>query len=113
MMRSLTINELENISGVPRSTIYYYVREGLLPTAQKAAASRAIYTDHHVALMRDISRLKVLRLQAGVGESLLDGFPGERLHRAVVVLGEPGRADPYDINIVHAPLVTSLSQQGP
>ncbi len=58
MMQSLTINELEEASGVPRSTIYYYVREGLLPTAQKAAASRAIYTDHHVALLRDISRLK-------------------------------------------------------
>lgn len=58
MMQSLTINELEETSGVPRSTIYYYVREGLLPTAQKAAASRAIYTDHHVALLRDISRLK-------------------------------------------------------
>ena len=58
MMRSLTINELEAASGVPRSTIYYYVREGLLPTAQKAAASRAIYTDHHVALLGDITRLK-------------------------------------------------------
>lgn len=58
MMQSLTINELEETSGVPRSTIYYYVREGLLPTAQKAAASRAIYTDHHVALLRDIRRLK-------------------------------------------------------
>jgi AcrR family transcriptional regulator len=58
MMHSLTINELEDASGVPRSTIYYYVREGLLPTAQKAAASRAIYTDHHVALLGDIGRLK-------------------------------------------------------
>jgi AcrR family transcriptional regulator len=58
MMQSLTISELEKASGVPRSTIYYYVREGLLPTAQKAAASRAIYTDHHVALLRDIGRLK-------------------------------------------------------
>ncbi len=58
MMQSLTINELEATSGVPRSTIYYYVREGLLPTAQKAAASRAIYTEHHVALLGDITRLK-------------------------------------------------------
>jgi AcrR family transcriptional regulator len=58
MMQSLTITDLEKASGVPRSTIYYYVREGLLPTAQKAAASRAIYSDTHVDLLRDISALK-------------------------------------------------------
>jgi AcrR family transcriptional regulator len=58
MMRSLTITELEQASGIPRSTIYYYVREGLLPTAQKAAASRAIYSDQHLELLADISRLK-------------------------------------------------------
>jgi AcrR family transcriptional regulator len=58
MMQSLTISELEEASGTPRSTIYYYVREGLLPTAQKAAASRAVYADHHVALLEEIGRLK-------------------------------------------------------
>ena len=58
MMQSLTITDLEQASRVPRSTIYYYVREGLLPTAQKAAASRAIYSDRHLALLRDISALK-------------------------------------------------------
>ena len=57
-MRSLTITDLERASGVPRSTIYYYVREGLLPTAQKAAASRAVYSDQHLALLRDINGLK-------------------------------------------------------
>jgi AcrR family transcriptional regulator len=57
-MRSLTITDLEAASGVPRSTIYYYVREGLLPPAQKAAASRAIYTDRHLALLCDIDALK-------------------------------------------------------
>jgi AcrR family transcriptional regulator len=57
-MRPLTINELEEASGVPRSTIYYYVREGLLPTAQKAAASRAIYSEVHVELLREIGGLK-------------------------------------------------------
>ena len=58
MMRSLTITDLEKASGIPRSTIYYYVREGLLPTAQKAAASRAIYTHRHLALLTDITTLK-------------------------------------------------------
>lgn len=57
-MQSLTISQLEEVSKVPRSTIYYYVREGLLPSAQKAAVSRAIYVDEHVALLGDIGRLK-------------------------------------------------------
>ena len=57
-MRSLTITELEQACGVSRSTIYYYVREGLLPTAQKAAASRAVYAESHVELLREIRRLK-------------------------------------------------------
>lgn len=57
-MRALTISELERASGVPRSTIYYYVREAILPQAQKAAASRAIYTDAHVELLQEIGRLK-------------------------------------------------------
>jgi AcrR family transcriptional regulator len=57
-MQSLTISQLEKASGVPRSTIYYYVRAGLLPAAQKAAASRAIYTDRHLELLEDIRRLK-------------------------------------------------------
>jgi AcrR family transcriptional regulator/predicted DNA-binding transcriptional regulator AlpA len=57
-MRSLTITELERATGVPRSTIYFYVREGLLPTAQKAAASRAVYAESYVDLLGEISRLK-------------------------------------------------------
>ncbi|MCL5736498.1 MAG: TetR family transcriptional regulator [Actinobacteria bacterium] len=57
-MHSLSITELEKISGAPRSTIYFYVREGLLPTAQKAAASRAVYSHSHIELLGEISRLR-------------------------------------------------------
>jgi AcrR family transcriptional regulator len=57
-MRSLTITELEEATGVRRSTIYFYVRDGLLPAAQKAAASRAIYAEPHVHLLDEITRLK-------------------------------------------------------
>ncbi len=54
----MNISELEQASGVPRTTIYFYVRGGLLPVAQKKAASRAIYSDEHLELLRLISRLK-------------------------------------------------------
>jgi AcrR family transcriptional regulator len=57
-VRALTITELERETGVPRSTVYFYVREGYLPPAQKAAASRGIYTEAHVELLREIIRLK-------------------------------------------------------
>jgi AcrR family transcriptional regulator len=57
-MRALTISQLEEASGVPRSTIYFYVREGLLPVAQKAAASRAVYADSYLDLLREIAALK-------------------------------------------------------
>ena len=58
-MQTLTIRELERSSGVPRSTIYFYVREGLLPIAQKAAASRAVYSETHLELLEQISQLKL------------------------------------------------------
>jgi AcrR family transcriptional regulator len=57
-LRALTIGELENESGTARSTIYYYVRAGLLPPAQNASATRALYTDDHVELLKEIRRLK-------------------------------------------------------
>jgi DNA-binding transcriptional MerR regulator len=57
-MRALSISELESLSGVRREVIYFYVRRGLLPQAQKASATRAIYTDEHVDLLRQIGTLK-------------------------------------------------------
>jgi AcrR family transcriptional regulator len=43
---------------VSRSTIYFYVRAGLLPPAQKSSPTRALYTDDHVELLDEIRRLK-------------------------------------------------------
>jgi AcrR family transcriptional regulator len=57
-VRVLTIGELETESGIARSTIYYYVRAGLLPPAQKSSPTRALYTDDHLELLGEIQRLK-------------------------------------------------------
>ena len=54
----MTISDLERVSGVPRRTIYYYVHLGLLPPAQKASATRAIYTPAHADLLARIGALK-------------------------------------------------------
>jgi len=55
---ALTISTLERETGVPRATIHFYVREGLLPRPQKTAASRALYAEDHVILLRRIGELK-------------------------------------------------------
>jgi DNA-binding transcriptional MerR regulator len=57
-MDALTISAVEKATGVPRSTIHFYVREGLLPRPQKTAASRALYTQDHVRLVELIDKLK-------------------------------------------------------
>jgi AcrR family transcriptional regulator len=58
----MTISQLERESGVGRSTIYYYISEGLLPPAQKASATRAIYDERHLELLDEISSLKAAGL---------------------------------------------------
>ena len=50
----MTISALTAKTGVPRSTIHFYLREGLLPQPQKRASNRSFYTEHHVALIRRI-----------------------------------------------------------
>jgi AcrR family transcriptional regulator len=57
-MRLLTMAELEQETGIARSAIHYYVREGLLPPATRAATNRTFYTDNHVRLILDIRRLQ-------------------------------------------------------
>ena len=55
--------ELSATSGVPVSTIKYYLREGLLPEGVRTSATRATYSEAH------IQRLRVIRalVDAGVG----------------------------------------------
>ena len=57
-MQPMTISQLERESGLGRSTIYYYIAEGLLPPAQKASATRAIYDHRHLELLGEIAELK-------------------------------------------------------
>jgi AcrR family transcriptional regulator len=45
-------------TGASRSSIHYYLREGLLPQPQKTAINRALYTQHHVDLLDRIVDLR-------------------------------------------------------
>lgn len=58
MVEALSISALERETGVPRSTIHFYVRAGLLPQPQKTAASRSLYSRDHARLLQRIRELK-------------------------------------------------------
>jgi AcrR family transcriptional regulator len=77
-LRPLTISELESESGVGRDTVYHYVSIGLLPAAQKARATRALYDESHVDLLSEINRLKAEGRSLREIRSLL----AERIERA-------------------------------
>lgn len=52
------ISELVKKSGVPKSTILYYIREGLLPEAKKLKPNVHRYSQDHLELLEYISYMK-------------------------------------------------------
>ena len=58
MIQVYSIGDLERATGVTRTTVHYYLRQGLLPRPQKTAASRSLYTDEHVEILERIAELK-------------------------------------------------------
>lgn len=54
----MRIKELEERSGVPRTTIHFYLRQGLLHPPHKTGRTMAYYDDSHVQRLQEISRLK-------------------------------------------------------
>lgn len=97
-MRVLTMSELERASGIPRSTIHFYLRRGLLPEPQKTAGNRALYSDDHLALLERIrvakeSGLSLDEIQAELEGELkllnerpvdLEAEEYKRVHRAIL-----------------------------
>ena len=57
-INTFTISALERATGVPRSTIHFYIGEELFPRPAKTAASRSLYSEKHVELLRRITSLK-------------------------------------------------------
>jgi DNA-binding transcriptional MerR regulator len=100
IVQALTISELERATGVPRSTIHFYLREGLLPRPQKTAGTRSLYSEHHIAVLKRIAEARSTgrslpeikaELQAELKE--LDDNPVDlesqeykRIHRAILDL---------------------------
>lgn len=54
----LRISDLAQISGLPRSTIHYYLREKLLPPPVKTGKTMAYYDQGHVEQLKKIQQLR-------------------------------------------------------
>lgn len=54
----MRIKDLEHKSGVPRTTIHFYLRHGLLHPPQKTGRTMAYYDETHLARLRDIQLIK-------------------------------------------------------
>jgi len=84
----LRMAELSARSGVPRETIHFYLREGLLPRPRKGGRTVAYYGEEHLERLRTIRRLREEKyLPLAVIRRLLDA-PAAAADRDVDVLAE-------------------------
>ena len=54
----MRIKDLEEKSGVPRTSIHFYLRQGLLHPSRKTGRTMAYYDESHVQRLKEIRRLK-------------------------------------------------------
>lgn len=52
------ISQLVSLTEVPKSTILYYIREGMLPEAKKIKSNVHIYNEEHLELIKYIKYMK-------------------------------------------------------
>ena len=52
------ISEVVKLTGVPKSTILYYIKEGLLPEAKKIKSNVHRYSDEHIELIKYIKYMQ-------------------------------------------------------
>jgi AcrR family transcriptional regulator len=86
---SLTMSQLERVSGVPRTTIHFYLRERLLGPGLKTSATRALYSQRHLDRLSAVERLKKeglslpdIKRQLGEDWDLLDQPADNHVRRA-------------------------------
>lgn len=92
----MKISELSRRSGVPISTIKYYLRDGLLPQGHATAANQAVYDEDHLCRLRLIRTLiSVRQLSVSVTKEILSAVTHEGdLHQ---ILGIVINARPADL----------------
>src|SRR5438105_1615621 len=68
----MRMSELAERTGVPRETIHFYLREGLLPRPRKGGRTVAFYGEEHVERLKTNRRLREKYLPLSVIRRLLD-----------------------------------------
>ena len=74
--RPLKISDLEKITGIGRSTIHYYLREGLLSPPRRTGMTMAYYHTGHVEELRRIRELKEEGYPLAIIKEMKDGSRG-------------------------------------
>lgn len=99
MKNYMRISELVRRSGVPKTTIHYYLREGLLHQPIKTGRTMAYYDETHLKRLQLINRLRVekrlpvMLLKEGLEEAeKTGGNPWERLPAEPGVEARPDAA---------------------
>ena len=80
----IAIGEAARQSGVPIETIRYYEREGVVPTPQRAANGRRVYSEKEVGRLRFIKRCRDLGFSITEAKGLLSLSEGENDNCATV-----------------------------
>lgn len=97
--RPLKISDLEDMTGVSRGTIHYYLREGLVSPPRRTGKTMAYYNARHVEELQRIRRLKdegypLSHIKEVVGGGAGAGAPSERkrqiMEKAVAVFARKG-----------------------
>jgi DNA-binding transcriptional MerR regulator len=103
-INTFTISALERATGVPRSTIHFYITEELLPRPAKTAASRSLYSEKHIELLRRITSLK----QSGLSLAEIK----EELREELAGLGD-GDTDlaVHEYDRIHAEIIKTATEE--
>jgi AcrR family transcriptional regulator len=56
--KNMSMSEISRITGIPASTIRYYLREGLISSPQKKGKTRAYYNEDHVMQLKKLKQLR-------------------------------------------------------
>jgi AcrR family transcriptional regulator/predicted DNA-binding transcriptional regulator AlpA len=76
--RLLRISDLEKITGVSRSTIHYYLREGLLSSPRRTGKTMAYYDAGHVEELRRIRELQEEGYPLSLIKEMKEGTRGRK-----------------------------------
>ena len=89
----MKINELEKISGIPRSTIHHYIQYGLLHRPRKSGQTMAHYDHSHLKRLEAIQKIKLDYLRTAKTSRIPLDYIKHRLREdySLVNPGEAGK----------------------